>query len=350
MKIKSLMLVLAVATNLVHFASANAATNAPSDEPSVLVKTEVLRKQTLSEKLTVYGTVAPATGATENVSFPRPVQVAKLLVATGQVVKRGEPLLELSTEASAAAAYLQAKSTETFARGDLKRMEELAAQQLATKSQVAAAQKALLDAQAALAAQQKLGAGLDVQTVKAPFDALVAAISVQQGDRIQAGTPVMQLARSGALRALLGIEPEDANRVRVGMPVRLASVFGSGKTVNATVSQVFGAINPQTRLVDVAVRFADTTDGLLPGMQVSGLIDLDGREYWVVPRSAILRDGRSAYLFQVKEGNAKRIDVDAGVESGDVVAVSGSLDEHLKIVVLGNYELQDGMAVRENGR
>lgn len=346
MKTKFLLLMLTIALNLPQVAPAATAV----DEPSVLVRTEALRKQMVPETLTVYGAVMPSTGATENVSFPRPVQVSRLLVAPGQIVKRGEALLELATEAAAAAAYRQAESAEIFARSELKRVEDLAAQQLATQSQLATARKALQDAQAALVAQQRLGAGLDKQIVKAPFDALVASISVQQGDRIQPGATVMQLARSGALRALLGVEPEDARGVRVGMPIRLASVFGSGKTVDATVSQVFGAINPQTRLVDVAARFVGPTDGLLPGMQVRGLIDLGGRESWVAPRSAVLRDERSAYLFQVQGGHAKRVDVTTGVENDRVVAVSGPLDGSLKVVVLGNYELKDGMAVRETGR
>jgi membrane fusion protein (multidrug efflux system) len=346
MKIKFFLLMLTLVVNLPLAASAATA----ADEPSVLVKTEALRKQTVSDTLTVYGTVMPATGAAENVSFPRPVQVVRLLVAPGQVVKRGEPLLELSTEATAAAGYRQAELAEAFARSELKRVYDLVAQQLATQSQLAAARKTLQDAQSALVAQQKLGAGLNHQTVKAPFDALVAAISVQQGDRIQPGVTVMQLAKSGELHALLGVEPEDASRVRVGMRARLASVFGSGKTVDATVSQVFGVINPQTRLVDVAARLAGSTKGLLPGMQVRGVIDLDGQESWVVSRSAVLQDGRGAYLFQVIDGHAKRVDVAVGVESGDIVAVSGPLDSRLKVVVLGNYELKDGMALREAGR
>jgi RND family efflux transporter MFP subunit len=346
MKAKLLSLMLAFAMSLPLTTAAAAA----ADAPSVLVKTGALRKQTVSETLTVYGTVMPATGAAQNVSFPRPVQVARLLVAPGQLVKRGEALLELSTEASATAAYRQAASAATFAQGELERTQHLAAQQLATRSQVAAARKALQDAQSALAAQQKLGSGLASQIVKAPFDALVTAISVQQGDRIQPGTTALQLARSGALRALLGVEPEDAGRVRVGMPLRLASVFGNGDTVNATVSQVFGAINPQTRLVDVAARLAGSTRGLLPGMQVRGFIDLGGRKSWVVARAAVLRDGRGAYLYQVSDGHARRVDVTVGVESGGVVAVSGKLDSQLEVVVLGNYELRDGMRVREQAR
>jgi hypothetical protein len=38
------------------------------------------------------------------------------------------------------------------------------------------------------------------------------------------------------------------------------------------------------------------------------------------------------------------------VENGGLIAVSGPLDRDLKVVVLGNYELNDGMAVREAGK
>lgn len=318
-----------------------------ADVPSVLIKSASVHRQTMPDTLTAYGSVMPVTGATENISFARPVQIVRLLVATGQVVKRGEPLLLISTDASVLATYRQAASAETYAQSELKRMEELMAQQLATQSQVAVARKALLDAQANLAAQRGSGNSIENQTVKAPFDALVSSIVVQQGDRIQSGAPAMQLARSGSLRALIGVEPEDVSRVHAGMPIRLVSVFASEHMLNAKVSKVYGAINPQTRLVDVEATLSGSVIGFLSGMQVRGVIDLGAKSDWAVPRSAVLRDALGAYLFQVKDGHAKRVKVSTGVESSDMVAVSGPLDDTLKVVVLGNYELQDGMPVRE---
>ncbi len=319
------------------------------DESSVQIKTESLRSQMMSETITAYGAVTPITGATDNISVPRSGQIVQLMVAAGQVVKRGEPLLTLATEATTVATYGQAESTEVYARSELKRTEELATQQLATQSQVAAARKALTDAQASLAAQRHLGAGMSRQTITAPYDAVVANIAVQQGDRIQSGTSVMQLMKSGGLQVLLGVQPEEASRVRAGMTIRLVPVFGSGGAVIAKVSKVFGLINPQTRLVDVAAQLQGSSVKVLSGMQMRGAIDLGGQPSWVVPRPAVLRDGVGAYLFQVQDGHAKRIEVTTGVESNGLVAVSGHLDNKLKVVVLGNYELKGGMAVREAG-
>jgi len=41
------------------------------------------------------------------------------------------------------------------------------------------------------------------------------------------------------------------------------------------------------------------------------------------------------------------VDVITGIESKGLIGVSGSLDPQQPVVVLGNYELKDGMTVRE---
>jgi len=317
--------------------------------PSVLIKSEPLRKLSVAETLTAYGSVTPSTGAVINISFPRAGQVARLFIVAGQRVRRGQALLDFATDPNAAALYHQAETTEIFARGELKRVEDLAVHQLATQSQLAAARKALQDAQANLAAQKHIGAGMTTQRINASFDGVVSQLSMQQGDRVPSGIPILQLSKAGKLRATLGVEPEDIVRFRVGMPVQISSVFGNQPAVASLLLQIHGVINPLTRLVDVDVELQDTTtSGLLPGMQVRGVITLDSRESWVVPRSAVLRDEQGSFLFQARNGHAVRVPVTAGLESGNSVAVSGALDNSLKVIVLGNYELQDGMLLREN--
>ena len=319
-----------------------------TNTPSVLIQSESLHKQPMAETLTAYGSVMPSTGATENISFPRAGQISNLFVVAGQVVKRGQVLLEFSTDPNVAALYHQAETTEVFARSELKRVEDLAAHRLATQSQLAAARKALQDAQANLAAQKHIGGGVGTQQIKATFDGVVSLLSIQQGDRVLSGIPVMQLSKAGKLRATLGIEPEDIARLRAGMPVQIYSVFGNQPAVASRLLQVHGVINPLTRLVDADVELQGTASSLLPGMQVRGTIALNNREAWVVQRSAVLRDEKGSFLFQVHDGHALRVPVTVTIESGNGVAVSGALDSKLRVVVSGNYELQDGMMVRES--
>lgn len=324
---------------------------APAQPVSALVKTEPLRRQDLPRRLDALGEVA--TGTVEGVNFPNAGQVARLLVTLGQPVKRGTPLVVLSADPAAQLAYAQAGSAVDFARAELQRNEELFALQLATAAQVDAARRALRDAEATLAAQRRLGGDAAQATVRAPFDGVVTAIAVAQGDRVQAGAQILQLGRAEALRVLLGIEPDERALVRVGMAVTIAALQGSQPSARGTVAVVQDIVDPKSRLVSVVVGVPRTagTGVLIPGMHVRAGIELGRLNSWVVPRDAVLVDVRGAYLYQVADGKARRVAVRQTLQAGAVVAVEGNtLDAAQPVVVVGNYALHDGMRVRESAQ
>ncbi len=318
--------------------------------PSALVRVAPPVHRTLSEQLTGYGTVSAATGEASDVALPRAGRLTRLAVNAGQRVTRGQVLFQFATGAADALAYRQALANLALARDQNSRSVQLYAQKLITASQLAAARKALIDAEAALRAQRQLGSGRTTEQVKAPFAGIVTAVSAAQGDYLAAGVAVLKLQRARDQQVQLGIEPEDVTRVQVGMAVRIASVFNAADSVTVQVAAVYGTINPRTRLVDVLVRLSGAQAHFLNGTRVSGAITVRTEAVTAVPRSAVLRDDRGAYLFQVRDGQAVRVAVKTGIEADGLIAVSGPLDPTLPVVTLGNYELRDGMAVREAQR
>ncbi len=333
---------------VVLFLLLGAAPALAAETPAVQIETTLLRQQSLPDTVWGYGVVSPDTRSLDTISLPRPGQIVSLLASAGQVVKKGAPLLEFGTGADAARGYQQARQAVDFARGELVRIGELRAQQLATQSQVAAAKKALADAEAALLAQEQIGAGRALERVVAPFDSVVVSLLAAQGDRVAAGAPVLKLARAGGQRVVVGIEPDNVRRVRPGMAVRVTPVFEPGRQATGRVTQVFGMINPQTQFVDVLVEVHG--DGLLPGTRARAEIELERKSAWVVPRSAVLRDAQGAYIFQVRASRARRVNVQTGLERNGLIAVQGAFAPDEPVVSLGNYELRDGMTVRGNVR
>ncbi len=319
-----------------------------ADSPSVQVQTVALKQQTMTDTVSGYGVVSPDTHALQTISLPRAGQIVALLVSAGQVVKKGTPLLEFGTGADAALSYQQARQAVDFARSEVARVGQLLDQQLATQSQLAMAKKALADAEAALRAQEKMGANRPLERLTAPFDGVVMAVKAAQGDHVAAGAPVLQLARAGGQRVLMGVEPDEAARVRPGMAVNLVPVFDAGHRSTGHVTHVFGMINPQTQFVDVLVQVPDA--GLRPGTRVQAEIQTGRQTVWTVPRSAVLTDAQGGYLFQVHDGKARRVNVKTGLERNGLVAVQGAFAKGEPVVSLGNYELQDGMAVRGSAR
>ncbi len=325
--------------------------DAPVAAGQVLVTVARPLQQTFHDTVEAWGSAAGDPQRARAVSLGHGGQVVALSVAAGQSVRRGQPLLTIAPDPVARSAYLQAQSALELASGELKRVEQLAAQRLATQSQLAAARKALADAQAALEAQRALGGGSAQEIVAAPADGVVGVLSVGLGERFAANAPLLAFIPAHALVAQLGVQPEDGVKLRAGMPVQLRGVYGDAAAFAGTLRMVGQAIDPQTRLLGAQVELpADAGATLVAGAALEARIRTDDFTAWAVPRAAVLHDARGDYLFVAEQGHAKRVEVKLRSPDGDTVGVQGPLDAQAKVIVLGAYELNDGDAVRESAK
>jgi RND family efflux transporter MFP subunit len=315
--------------------------------PSVLIETAAPREQVLKRTVQGYGTVATSEDAVVGVSFLHPGQISRLRVRPGEVVKAGEILLELSTDPSATLGYQTAVAALDFAKRDLARTKTLLAQHLATNAQLAAAEKAVEDAMAAVETQRKLGNDRNTEVITAPFNGYVTALTVALGDRVQPSTTVLKLAPTDRVQVTVGLQPEDAARVQTGMAAEIVPVFTPESRLSGVVRGATGMINPATKRVDFWVEVAAGEQDLVPGTAVSVQIALEQHTGWVVPRDAVLRDDKGDYIFRVTGSKAERVPVKTGIETDKYTEIIGPIDTKSPIVTVGNYELQDGMAVRE---
>lgn len=318
--------------------------DAVGERPSVLVQTFPLTQRELTSHITGFGILTPEADATHNLNFPLAGRVDKVLVNPGQVVRKGDLLLTVSADPATSLNYNQVKNTLNYARTELARQKKLFKQQLTTRSQLDNAVKNLKDAEDAMAIQKRLGAGIRLNKLTATITGIVTTVSVVPGDRFAAGTNLMQIAGVDTLRARLGVEPSDSHRLQAGQVVHLSSVLNASQVADGEVVWVAGQINPKTQLVDVSVRIK--AQGFAPGTRVRGNILVSRQHQFAVPRQAVLRDEKGSYLFQVVDHVAHRIDVSTGLEDKGWVAVQGQFLPNASVVTLGNYELEDGAAVR----
>lgn len=313
---------------------------------SVLVQTSAAHPRQLPLTMQVFGEAGP--GRPQALSFPQAGQLVRLPLVVGQRVHRGELLAVIASDPTAVSSYAQAASAAAFAQRELQRIQQLQGLQLATESQVDAARRQLDDARAALAAQARLGGAQANAELTAPFDGIVTALSAAQGDRVAAGATVVQLGPVDRLRVLLALEPAKSAQVKPGMAVDITPMQDGAGTINATIGEVQDLVDPKTQMVTaIAELRAARQPSLVPGTRVEATIRIGQRQAWAVPRQAVLSDDKGSYLFQVAQRRARRVDVVTVAENGDVYGVDGHVDPALPVVVLGNYELADGVQVRE---
>ncbi len=251
-----------------------------------------------------FGTVTTSDNAMVDIAFLHAGQVSLLHVRSGEAVRSGQPLIDLTADPSALLSFERAQATLDFAKQELARTQALAAQHLATNAQLAAARKAVEDAVAALATERQLGNDRRVEVINAPFDGYIASLAVATG-----------------------VAPD--------------------QQFEGSVAALGGTLNAASKRIDTWIDGPAASDALVPGTAVTVRIAVAQRNGWVVPRQAVLHAAAGDYVFQVAAGKARRVPVQIGLQTDEQTEISGSLDPALPVVTLGNYELQDGSTVHE---
>ncbi|MFM0631779.1 efflux RND transporter periplasmic adaptor subunit [Paraburkholderia xenovorans] len=322
----------------------------------VSVQTVRVQRAEIAQPVRAYGIVAASASNLTTVNLPYTARIVQMRVQSGQTVTRGAPLFVVQADPAAVLAATQAKSAVTLAQGELARTQSLYGKGLATQSQLASARKAADDAQQALVAQNQTGVANGNKIITAPNDGVVLQVSAAQGDQVQPGTAILQLAggsgKDARANVMLGVEPADAAAIHAGDIATLHGLSTSlaRTSANGHVALVGASVDQQSQLVDVGANVPLGQTAFIPGTRVSAEIATRSGTHWIVPRAAVLKDGKGAYVFQITPQNkARRVAVTMQVENGERYGVDGALDAAQGLVVSGNYELKDGMAVRTSG-
>lgn len=325
--------------------------SSPQQSSSVSVTTVMPQQQTFHDSIEAIGCTMGDPHRARTLSLAYGGQIVEVKVAAGETVHGGDVLLTIRADPATRSAFQQAQSALTLAQGELQRTGKLAAERLATQSQVAAARKSLSDAQAALDAQKAIGGGAAQQVVNAPADGVVTALRVGLGDRVSANAPLLDFTPAHALVAQVGVQPESGSKLHAGMPVELHSVYGPPQGFTGTLRMIGQSVDPQTHLLPAQVELpASVGSQLVAGAAVTAQIHAADFKAWAVPRDAVLNDDQGDFLFQVQNGHAKRVKVTLRSADGATVGVLGALDAQAPIIVLGVYELGDGDAVQTSAQ
>src|SRR6267378_2574413 len=314
--------------------------------PVAQVQIAKVERKTITEKVIVYGSVVAQPGKTHSVSVAFETRVRHILAAPGQFVQENDPLIEIELSPGAQVQFQQAKNAAEAARQQLKQTQERFNLKLATNQDLSAAEKTARDAEAQLASLQRAGAGGD-NRIHSDMSGVIAKVDVQDGQIVPPGGPLVEIVAENEIEVKLGVEAEDLSAAQEGAPITIVPVNDpTAPRVQGTIRLVTRRIDPTTRLVDVYVALPEGTKLLLDGY-VRGEIERTEKDALVVPRSAVLpNESREFEVFTVANNSATKHTVKIGAKNpNEIQVIADDLHEGDAVVTVGNYELEDGMAV-----
>lgn len=313
--------------------------------PVATVRVVSLTRQEIKETLVVYGTVISALGKTETFSVPFESQVQSVLVTAGQVVDANTALVAITPSPDTLLNLAQARAERDTARADLKLVQQRLKMKLTTQQNLVAANQKLQAAE--LKVKSMEDRGIDGRKIiRAKSKGLIRRIDVEPGQIAAAGTTLVEMIGQHQISVRLGIENEDIDALQAGQSVELYPVNAPEKrAAQGKITLITRQINPQTRLVDVFVTPHDDAT-LMLNEYLEARVVLASDHGFVVPRSAVLSQQGAHILYTIRQGHAVRHVVNIGLETPAQIQVRAD-DLHVRdpVVVVGNHELHEGMAV-----
>jgi len=261
------------------------------------------------------------------------------------LVQQGDVLLTLKPGEDAVLQLEQARKELNAALREQQLLQERIRLKLATQQDLVTAQ--LRTEQAKVMIKNLSDRGINQnQQIKAEHAGIIHLVSVQQGQIVVAGSPLLQWVDQNQWVVRLGLEPEDFDRLQLNQPVLLTPVNKPvAQPVKGRIATITHQIDPVTRLLNVFVK-PESNQQLLINDFVQAQIIVSSANILVAPRQALLPDGNAYSLFTIEKNHAVKHQVQVGLENGTQIEVIGNDVKELDdIVVEGNYELEDGMAV-----
>lgn len=176
----------------------------------------------------------------------------------------------------------------------------------------------------AQAETRRLEALLGYTRLRAPFDGVVTRRLVHRGDFLSAtgkASGTFTIAQLDPVRVVIDVPENEANLVRVKLPVTLTVQALGGVERKGEIARTSSALEPNARTLRAEVDLPNPDHLLRPGMYVYARLAAELEETWTVPAAAITKQGDAQVCFRNEGGKAVRTVVKMGRSDGQLTQV-----------------------------
>ncbi|PWT90627.1 MAG: efflux RND transporter periplasmic adaptor subunit [Proteobacteria bacterium] len=288
----------------------------------------------------------------------------EVLFTEGQKVKKGDLLARIDPRLfqaaldQAIAKKAQDEALLVAAQKDLIRSKSLAAKNFATEQAVDQATARVDQLKASIAADvaaiETAKTQLDYTFIRAPNDGRIGIRRVDPGNLVHAtdanGIASLVLMQPSAV--VFTLPSRTLSEVRRAMargPVEVAAIDQSSRKplATGTLLLIDNAVDQATATIRLKAIFPNEDEQLWPGDFVTARLLLEVRRDAIgIPANAVQRGPKGLFAWVVTPANiAEAHPIEAGPTSDGTTIVTAGLREGERVVIDGQYKLQQGAAV-----
>jgi membrane fusion protein (multidrug efflux system) len=325
-----------------------------ADDKAVPVTVAVVETVPLDRTISIIGTLFAKDEAT--IAAQVEGQVEKTRVDFGDRVSEGQELALIDTTAydslarQSAANLAKAKASAENAEQNLKRVQDLQKDKIASASQFdeaeALAKQGRAEVNSAEASDAIAQMNLSRSRVRSPFNGAVAERIASAGDYMKVGSPLFRLVNDSVLKFIFQVPERNASFVTKKLQVRFNVDNYPGETFTGSVYLISPAVSTVSRAFSVGALVTNTDFKLKANTFARGTLTLEHEvPTAMIPLDAVVSFAGVTKVFVVEGGVVRARNVKVGrIQTGRQEILEG-LRAGEQVVVSGQSHLSDGTKV-----
>lgn len=146
--------------------------------------------------------------------------------------------------------------------------------------------------------------------VTAPIGGTVSDIFAKIGSYIDAANPIAEIVDNSSLHLDLQVFEKDLPLMKIGQVVHFTLTNNPTSEYDAKVFSIGSSFENESKTIAVHCKVVGNKQGLIGGMNITGIVSLNNVVGPAVPDGAIAEDDGRYYIFVVTEENAAGIHVE----------------------------------------
>jgi RND family efflux transporter MFP subunit len=280
-------------------------------------------------------------------------------VDVGAGVKRGTLLMQLDPQdlrlgqAQAQANLRAAQTNADLARAELKRYQDLRGQNFVSQAvldqKFAASHSSQASVEAARAQLREQANQTGYASLESDTDGVVTGIDAEVGQVVQAGTPVVRVARTDEKEVVIGVPEDQVEALRQVGEVKVRLWADPDRAIPGKIREVSPVADPATRTYTVKVSIPASEDvrlGMTAVVQLASQAAEASAAQLRAPLSALVQNKGASSVWVIENGAVRLQTVRLGGVSGNDVVLASGVKPGQTIVTAGVNLLKNGQKVK----
>jgi len=338
-----------------------------SEEPVIPVEVTKVQKGNLEKTLTFSGDIKAELQV--KVFSKVSDRIEQYFVDEGDLVRKGDPIATIQATTieqalrQAEAGFAAARAQYANTKAEYDRATRLYNENAISRQQFDAvtAQYEAVSAQLeqAEAVNETAKSRLDDATVTSPIDGLIGVRYFDAGDMAVPATPIASVVQMDNVKIEFDATEEDLGSLAVGQVAEVRVRSYTDTSYKGNILRISPVLDPMTRMATVEVLIPNEDHALKPGMYAEAEITVGMiKDTIVIPRGSVLESTslrqigmerkvvKNYHVYVVNDSSrAEQRVIETAYVNHSSVAVETGLDLGERLVISGQNNLRDGMAV-----